>query len=178
MLFDNQFQSHHVSLLAAMFLVAVTLGGCSTRMQGAMALGSEPQRAVELYRQALAENPDSARTRIQLGKALVQHGLYDEARQRLTEALNVLPDDPEAQLYRDLSELGSSGQSGALGRLMAYAPYQKQKLAIVVRTEAARLRIRSDLSDTDVIRRMEKAYRRGMQEEKKIERRSLNGFAD
>ncbi|WP_022660758.1 tetratricopeptide repeat protein [Paucidesulfovibrio longus] len=145
---------------AALLLTIMTLTACSTRTQASMAMADDPAQAVALYRQSLSEHPDSARTRIMLGKALIHNGEYAEAETQLTEALQKLPDDPEAAFYLDLTEIGKSGPGGALARLMNYRPYDNEKIGEAVRLEAQRASVRN-LDAAEVIRRMEAAYERG-----------------
>lgn len=159
------------TVLIALLLLLPTLNACSTRMQGSMARSEDPARAVELYRQALSEQPDSARTRIQLGKALVHTGEYTEAAVLLNEALQTLPDNPEARFYLALTEIGTSGPGGALARLMEFRPYNKEKIGEEVRLDALRASVRN-LDAAEVISRMETAYERGAAKQRVEDRRS------
>lgn len=149
-----------IPLLLALALGLAALTACSARTQASMNVPEDPAQAVTLYRQVLAEQPDSARTRIQLGRALIHDGQYAEARTVLLEAQQKLPDDPQVGFYLALSEMGTSGPGGALTKLMDYHPYDKQYLGETVRLEAQRASVRN-LDDAGVIRRMEAAYERG-----------------
>ncbi|MGE4290888.1 MAG: tetratricopeptide repeat protein [Desulfovibrio sp.] len=157
-------------LFVSLMLLLLALSACSTRTQASMA-SSDPAQSVALYKQALAENPDSARTRIKLGKALIHNGEYTEATARLSEALQILPDDPEAQFYLALTEIGRSGPGGALEKLMNYRPYNKTKLGEIIRLDAQRASVRNLTAD-EVIRRMENTYQRGAAEQQVEDRRT------
>ena len=62
----------------------------------AVAQGGDPRRAVEIFRDALAIDPNSSTIYANLGTALIEAGEEEEGRERLERALAINPEDPIA----------------------------------------------------------------------------------
>ncbi|SKA74533.1 Tetratricopeptide repeat-containing protein [Paucidesulfovibrio gracilis DSM 16080] len=151
--------------LLPFFFCLIVVTACTPQVRGSMALSrGNAQEAVALYRQALQNDPDSARIRLQLGKALLHAGEYGKASTRLQEALAALPDsvpdNAEARFYLLLTGLGKDDPQLVLARLMDFRPPGAEKLGQTIRLAATRASVRG-LTVEETLTRMETAYREG-----------------
>jgi len=80
--------------------------GCGKLHKADTRMGEENyNEAIELYKEHLAEHPDSLQVRTRLGYAYFRSGLNDEAIAEFKKVLESVPGEPDAVLYMGLAYL-------------------------------------------------------------------------
>ncbi len=141
-------------LLAAVVLVS----GCSLKTQGGMAMsrGDYP-RAIEIYQQALAENPGDVFAVRKLGQAEVYNGDYARAETRFREYLDKHPGDWFSTFYLGMALIGKGDREQGFTVVNGFTDPLGPEENRLVREAVARYKDRADIAAPDLIKTMEHA---------------------
>ncbi|MBN2139721.1 MAG: tetratricopeptide repeat protein [Desulfovibrionaceae bacterium] len=158
------------ALVPALALVLALAAACSTASRGSMALESgDYQSALDMYQQALAQDPGSAHLRARLGLTRFRMGDYPGAVREFEQALAITPGNDFATLYLGLSLIGNSERERGFEVLETYRVPFKFVQSRVVADEARRLRGHPEMSLAEITRAMEAAVTSGVEEQRQAD---------
>ncbi|MBU1039660.1 MAG: tetratricopeptide repeat protein [Proteobacteria bacterium] len=164
-------------VLALCLSASLLLPGCTFGVSGGFIFNDADQRrAIEIYKAALAKNPDDWMLHRRLGLAYFDLKDYVRAEQSLQTVQTLSPGEPESLLYLGLSRIGKGEREAGLKELLTYrwpGKFYHQKF---VQEEAARLRNHPEEPAPEVIRDILEALKKGQREQLEMERDRLGGW--
>lgn len=166
------------TLLALAALCAPLLTGCSTAVRGSMALTSgDYDRALALYGEALAQDPDSIYLRQRVGLTHFTKKDYARAEASFREILSLRPGEPNAAFYLGLSRIGKGERGPALEDLLGFSWPDKYYQQLFVREEAERLLRHPDMPAAETITCLKDALEQGRLKQEESEREMFSGLS-
>jgi Tfp pilus assembly protein PilF len=123
-------------------LVDLTLYQAHSRLADIAEAQGDVEEAIAERRSAIAIAPEIGRLHVDLGITLLQAGRTQEAKEALTEAVELAPWDPVAQLFLFQSALTLSDRATAtqaLAALERYAPLRNHEQVAEARSRLAEL---------------------------------------
>jgi tetratricopeptide (TPR) repeat protein len=165
-------------LLALAICISLTLltSGCSFGVSGGFIFTDADQlRAIEIYKAALAREPDDWLLHRRLGLAYFDLKDYAQAEQSLQTVQALSPGEPLSLLYLGLSRIGKGEREAGLGGLTTFRWPDKFYHQKFVQEEAARLRKHPEEPAHEVIRDILNALEAGKREQRELERDTLGG---
>jgi len=151
-------------------LCACLLAGCSTAMQGSMALAQgDYDLALKRYNEALAQDPDSLHLRQRIALTYFTKKDYAQAEASFQDILVRSPGEPNALFYLGLSRIGKGETAAALDELTRFSWPDKYYHATYVREEAQRLLRHPELPPAEIIRDLQAALEEGRKAQAQME---------
>jgi tetratricopeptide (TPR) repeat protein len=131
---------------------------------------SEYPRAIELYSQDLAANPQDAFTFRKLGQAQVYNGDYAQAETRFREYLASHPGDWFSTFYLGLALIGKGERDAGLAVLGNYQNLGNQEENRLVREAVDRYRDQTGLEPTALMSKLEQSLAAAQQAQVQYDR--------
>lgn len=162
-----------MKLLSVVILVtSMSLVGCTTAQRASLAMNrGEHARAVALYAEALAAEPDSLHLARRLGLAQLRGSYFASAETSFQAVLERVPDDPFATFYLGLTQIGKGEFAPGLARIESYNPPFRQLERQLVLEAANTLPARLGSDPARLIPALEAAYRNAQAEQDSLDRK-------
>ena len=160
-------RSTAIVLLAAL----VFASGCSLKSQGGMAMsrGDYP-KAISIYSQALAENPQDNFAVRKLGQAEVYNGNYAQAETRFRGYLAQHPGDWFSTFYLGLALIGQGQRDAGFEVLSGYVNSGSQEESRLVGEAVDRYRGNAELTAPELMSKLEQALASAQQAQVQYDR--------
>ncbi|WP_207683136.1 tetratricopeptide repeat protein [Desulfonema magnum] len=136
--------------------------------------------AIPLYKEYLAENPDSAEARLNMGIAYLKTGFADAAIAEFETVLKSSPNHPDAVLYMGLAHLSKGKLDEAI---VVLENYRNSRKPLVEEEVMHQMTLLEDLYASDktlfeenpmiIVNRVETAVNNALAEQKRADRQAL-----
>ncbi len=161
--------------LFAVLAVLILVAGCSLKTQGGMAMSRRDYpRAIELYTQAMTEDPSDMFAKRKLGQALFYKGDYAPAETQFRESLVKIPNDWFSTFYLGLSLIGRGERDQGFDVLAGYKNLWGHEEQRLVLEAVASFRAKTEMPVPEVLSGLEQALAKAQDAQVQYDRDSAS----